>query len=176
MEIQETKPEKSARAKHIEVIMLVFAVLGVLGLVTMGAKQILDTVTIVNVPVEGEWVASDKAWVVNFRPDKSFLIATGPAQNTPALAGRSEGSEPKPAERAWSDAWAAGEAKYSIDARGTVWVTLKNGRTYTATLTPSYPNQMDLIDSETGSVGLFMRSAPIKASVPLPNKASPPPQ
>jgi hypothetical protein len=175
MAIQESKLEKSARARHIEIVMLVFAVLGVLGLVTMGAKQILDTVNIVNVPVEGEWTAGDKDWVVNFRPDKSFLIANAPAR-TSVGSGRSEASEPKSAGRAWSDAWSAGEAKYVVDARGTVWVTLKNGRTYTATLAPAYPNQMDLIDSETGAVELFLRSVPIKATVPALNRASPPPQ
>jgi hypothetical protein len=105
------------------------------------------------------------------------LIASGPARKTAGLsAGRSEGSEPKAADRVWSDAWSAGDAKYAIDARGTVWVTLKNGRTYTATLAPAYPNQMDLIDSDTGAVELFQRSAPIKATTPAPNRASPPPQ
>lgn len=176
MATEATTPQKSSRARQIEIVMLVFAVLGVLGLVVMGARQIFESVNIVNVPVEGQWVAGDKAWVIDFRPDKTFLISGNSRTNDPIGAGRSEGAEGKSAERAWSDAWSPGEAKYVVDARGTIWVTLKNGRTYTATLAPAYPNQMDLIDSDTGAVGFFVRSAPIKAQAPPLNRASPPPQ
>jgi hypothetical protein len=169
--------KNSPRTKRLEIVMGVLAALGVLGLAAMGAKQILDNVKIVDVPVEGEWVASDKAWLINFRPDKTFVIAAGSSKKAAAPAAvRAEGSEPQAADRAWSDAWSAGEASYSVDARGTVWVKLKNGRTYTATLAPAYPNQMDLIDSDTGAVAMFERVARIKATQPLPNRASPPPQ
>lgn len=169
--------KKSTRAKRLEIIMAVFAVLGVVGLAAMGAKQILDNVNIVNVPVEGEWAAADKAWLIDFRPDKTFVIASGPSRKVdPAASGRSGASEPQAEDRAWSDAWSAGEASYRVDARGTVWVKLKNGRTYTATLAPAYPNQMDLIDSDTGAVAVFERVARVKATQPLPTRASPPPQ
>lgn len=112
-----------------------------------------STVTLVSIPIVGEWQATDKPWRVDFRPDNTLVSSTGSAQ-------------PKAAE-----AWTSGPGVYSVDYFGTLWMTLNNGKKFTATLTTETPNRFDLIESGVESVTVFERAQP-KPGLPSALKKS----
>lgn len=146
------RPDKSKGIPASRMIMI-FSVIGFLGLVFLGARQMISTVTLVSIPIVGEWQATDKPWRVDFRPDNTLVSSTGSAQ-------------PKAAE-----AWTSGPGVYSVDYFGTLWVTLNNGKKFTATLTTETPNRFDLIESGVESVTVFERAQP-KPNLPGASKKS----
>lgn len=155
------------KIKHPELIMSVFAVVGVLGLVIMGAKQIYSTTNFVSVPVEGEWLRSDRAWLLDFRPDKSLIVSPGPAAT--AAAPQPKPSSAEAAKDETPPIWTEGQGAYSRGAQGAVFVTLPSGQRFSIDFHAAYPNQIDLINSDTGGVAVFERMKPIKTNdQPLP--------
>ncbi|WOJ88908.1 hypothetical protein RZS28_13975 [Methylocapsa polymorpha] len=128
-------------------MIVIFGVVGALGLIAMGARQLIGAVTIKTIPIVGEWQAAGKPWRIVFRPDKTIASFSGPAQPG-----------------------ASGGGVYSIDYFGTLWVKMDDGRTYTATLMAETPNRIDLIDSSSEGVTVLERAPP--APNPLDSPAN----
>lgn len=125
-------------------MIVTLGVLGLLGLVVLGARQLMGTVNIVSVPLVGEWQARHKPWRLDFRPDKTIVSSAIPSAS-PVESG---GVEAK--------------GTYSVDYSATLWVKLSNGKIYTAALSEAAPNRFDLIESGTDGVTAFERVLPSK--------------
>jgi hypothetical protein len=134
------RPVKSKGIPASRMIMI-FSVVGFGGLVVLGTRQIMSTVTLVSIPLVGEWRATDKPWRLEFNQDNTLVSSTASAQPD-------------------SQSWTSGPGVYSVDYFGTLWVTLRNGKNFTATLTPETPNRFDLIESGVEGVTVFQRSSP----------------
>jgi len=130
-------------------MIIIFGVVGALGLIAMGARQLIGAVTIKTIPIVGEWQAAGKPWRIVFRPDKTIASFPGPAQ---------------------PGASASGGGVYSIDYFGTLWVKLDDGKTYTATLMAETPNRIDLIDSSSEGVTVLERASPAPNPPDSPRK------
>jgi len=112
-------------------ILIILSLFGLPGLIYLGVRHLGSYVKIVDIPIVGEWQAPGKPWRIEFRPDKTLVSSTSPSQPSP------------------SQAWTSGPGTYSVDYFGTLWVTLNNGKVYSAALTEENPNRFDLIESET---------------------------
>jgi hypothetical protein len=138
-------PEKKReRGIPVGLLLIILSVFGAVGLVALGAKNLVGTVKLVNFPIAGEWEAKGRPWRMEFRPDKTVVSSTAPS---PSAAPQTWASEP---------------GTYKIDYFGNLWVMLKNGKTYTAALAPlpdsmapSPQNRFDLVESGTESVTVF---------------------
>lgn len=139
-------PSEKPNGVPVGRLIVIFGAVGLIGLVALGAKQMISAISIVKTPIVGEWRAANKPWRLVFLPDKTVVSSTGPSQANS------------------SQAWTSAPGAYSVDYFGTLWVTLENGRRYTATLTPETPNRFDLVESESAGVTVFER-----APAPKPN-------
>jgi hypothetical protein len=119
--------------------LVVFGILLALGLGFLGMRNLFSGVVLKPPPIVGEWQAYRTPWRIVFDPDKTLVSSKGPAQ--------SDASQP----------WVASPGTYSIDFFGTLWVTLSDGRAFSATLRPDWPNQFDLVESATDIVTVFER-------------------
>ncbi|MGH6934883.1 MAG: hypothetical protein ACRED2_01625, partial [Methylocella sp.] len=72
-----------------------------------------------------------------------------------------------------SQAWTSGPGTYSVDYFGTLWVTLNNGKVYSAALTEENPNRFDLIESETLVPTVFEKVRTTNPKPPDSPKESP---
>lgn len=141
MSSQPSEPDKF-RGVPLNRMIVIFGVVGVLGLIVMGARQLVTAIAVSSIPVVGEWQAAGKPWRIVFQEDKT--IASFPSADAQTPVG----------------------GVYSVDYFGTLWIKLNDGRTYTATLSSETPNRFDLIDSASEGVTAFKRSAP--APLPMP--------
>ena len=139
------RPEKGVPLGRVLIILSVFAIPG---LIFLGVRHLGERIKIVDVQVAGDWQSSGKPWHIVFRPDKTIVSSTGPSQ--PAA----------------SQAWISGPGTYSVDYFGTLWVTLNNGKVYSAGLTAANPNRFDLIESDTLVPTVFERVPPPKPKPP----------
>jgi hypothetical protein len=137
----------------VERILIFLSVVGVAGLIFLGVRGLLSRVNFETIPVAGEWQSTTKPWRLTFRPDKTLVSSTGPSQS------------------AASQEWTSGPGTYSVDYFGTLWVKLKDGKIYRASLSPASPRRFDLIDADTEVVTVFERVSP--PNPPQPEKASP---
>lgn len=159
-------------------MIITLGVLGLLGLIALSAKQIMGTVNIVNIPLVGEWQATQKPWRLVFRPDNTIVSSTGPSQlktspPSPAEPGAADSNGSKAIGSDAGSSWTAGTGTYSVDYSGTLWVKLSNGKYYTAALSAASPNRFDLIESGTDGVTAFQRAQPPKPNPPESLKKSP---
>jgi hypothetical protein len=115
-------------------ILIILSVFAVPGLIYLGVRRLGNFVKIVDIPIVGEWQAPGKPWRIVFRPDKTLVSSTSPAQSGPGT--------------------------YSLDYYGTLWVKLSNGKIYSAALAAEYPTRFDLIDSDTLVPTVFEKVAP----------------
>ncbi|HXW69991.1 MAG TPA: hypothetical protein VEK34_00855 [Methylocella sp.] len=164
------KPAKRKRSGiPVGTLLIFLVVFGGVGLIGMGIWGLSGSGSIqikTNFPVAGEWQAQGRAWRIDFRPDKTIVSKTAASPTTPA------------------DAWVSEAGKYKIDYFGNLWVMLKDGKTYTASLVPipGAPadlapvslNRLDFVDSETSAVVVFERTQPIKEVPAQPNPAQKP--
>ena len=116
-------------------ILIILSVVAFPGLVYLGVRHLGDRVKIVDIPIVGEWQAPGKAWRIVFRPDKTLVSSTSPSQSS-------------------------GPGTYSVDYFGTLWVTLNNGKIYSAALSAESPTRFDLIESETLVPTVFEKVPP----------------
>ena len=135
-------------------MIIIIGAFSLLGLIALGARQ-LSTITIVSIPVVGEWQATNEPWRIVFRLDKTIVSSSGPSQPNA------------------SEAWTSAPGAYSVDYFGTLWVKLNNGRTYTAALTAESPNRFDLIESGNEGVTVFERVQPLKPNPSKKPRANP---
>jgi hypothetical protein len=147
-----TPPEKGVPLGRILIILSVFAVPG---LIYLGVRRLGNYVKIVDIPIVGEWQAPGKPWHIVFRPDKTIVSSTSPSQPST------------------SQAWTSGPGTYSVDYFGTLWVTLNNGKVYSATLTAESPTRFDLIEFDT-LVPTVFEKVPPPTSKPLDSPKEPP--
>jgi hypothetical protein len=126
----------------------VLSIFGVIGLAIFGGWGLYSMVKFANFPITGEWQAQRKPWHIEFHADKTIVSSTGPSQPDA------------------SQAWSSEPGKYKIDFFGNLWVMLKSGKTYTASLVPPPESlapvshdRFDLIDTATDSVTVFERVA-----------------
>jgi hypothetical protein len=123
----------------VERVLIVLGVVGVLGLVFLGVRGLISQVSFTTVPVVGEWQSKDKSWRLALRPDKTLVSSSDSSQES---------------------------GTYSVNYFGTLWVKLKSGKLYSAELSPSNPNRIDLIESGTEIPTEFERTEPIKPLQP----------
>jgi hypothetical protein len=133
----------------------VLGVIGIAGLIAIGAWSLSGNIKLSTIPVAGEWQAKGKPWRIELRPDKTVVSSTGPEQ---------------PGD---SQAWTSEPGAYRVDYFGNLWVTLNNGRIYSAALAPSSgalvptaSNRFDLIETGTEAVTVFERVPPAKPNPP----------
>ena len=155
-----TPTERKNKHEGIPVgrMLIVLTVIGIAGLAVYGARGLFSMVKITDFPITGEWQAKGKPWRIDFRSDKTVVSLTDPSQ---AGASQATASEP---------------GTYKLDYFGNLWVMLKNGRTFTASLTPpsesggmaaSPPlDRFDLIESGTESVTVFEKLRPAQPKKP----------
>ncbi len=143
--------KRSETGIPVGLLIIVLGVLGVIGLIAFGAWSLVGMVKLETIPVTGEWQAKGKPWRIELRADKTVVSSTGSSQ-----PGASQTWTPEP-------------GTYKVDYFGTLWVTLKNGKIYSAalipppgTLVPVSPDRFDLIESGTESVTMFDRTSPSK--------------
>jgi hypothetical protein len=146
-----TPKKRSESGIPVGMLIIVLGVVGVLGLTAFGAWTLMGAVKLETIPITGEWQAEGKPWRMEFRADKTVVSSTGAPQ-----AGASQ-------------AWTSQQGAYRVDYFGYLWVTLKNGSIYSATLAPppgalapTTPNRFDLIESSTEAVTVFNRTTPVK--------------
>jgi hypothetical protein len=144
-------------------MIVICGALGLLGLVALGTRQVMDTVKFVDISLVGEWQAPRKPWRLVFRPDKTIVSSTGPSQLS---SSESAVSEPNGSKSGPSEAWTSEPGTYSVDYSGTLWVKLKNGKYFTAALAAESPNRFDLIESGTDDVTAFQRVLQPKPNPP----------
>lgn len=147
-----TPTETPKRGVPLGRLIVVLGTLGVLGIVYLGARNLVSGVTLKTVPLAGEWQAAGKPWRLVFRPDKTLTSSTAPAQ------GRA------------SPEWPTGPGSYSVDYFGTLWVKLNNGNVYRAALSDAVPNRFDLIESSTEIPTVFERVGQAKPAPQEPAK------
>lgn len=140
----EETPERGIPIGRLVVILGVLLFFGLIFLV--GTRNLFSGLVLSTPPVVGEWQANQAPWRLAFNEDKTLASSTGPS--------RAEESQ----------SWTSVPGTYSIDFFGTLWVTLNNGKMYTAALKVDMPNRFDLIDSETFAVTVFERAQPISPS------------
>jgi hypothetical protein len=136
-------------------ILIILTVFAVPGLVYLGVRRLGNYVKIVDIPIVGEWQASSKPWRIVFRPDKTLVSSTSPSQPSA------------------SQAWSSGPGTYSVDYFGTLWVTLNNGKIYSAALAAENPTRFDLIESDT-LVPTVFEKVPPPESTPSDSPKEPP--
>ncbi|MGI8567938.1 MAG: hypothetical protein ACR2KT_02045 [Methylocella sp.] len=146
-----TPPEKGVPLGRILIILSVFAFPG---LIYLGVRHLGSNVKLVDIPIVGEWQAPSKPWRIVFRPDKTLVSSTS--------------SQPSA-----SQAWTSGPGTYSVDYFGTLWVTLNNGKIYSAALAAENPNRFDLIESDTLVPTVFEKVTPPESKPPDSPKESP---
>ena len=151
MSSPKTPPEKGVPLGRVLIILSVFAFPG---LVYLGVRHLGSKVKIVDIPLVGEWQASGKPWRIVFRADKTLVSSTSPSQPN-------------------ASQWSSGPGTYRVDYYGTLWVTLNNGKIYSAALAEEYPNRFDLIESDTLVPTVFEKVAPAKPMPPDLPKESP---
>ncbi|MBO0733672.1 MAG: hypothetical protein J2P49_05005 [Methylocapsa sp.] len=132
----------------LERILITLSIFGGAVLILMGTRTLTERVKLSSVPIAGEWQASHKPWRIEFKPDNTIVSIAGPAAADPS---------------------AKGKGTYKVDYFGTLWVTLDDGRTYKATLSPEMPNRFDLIEMTTENVTVFEKAQP-----PKPDSAAAP--
>lgn len=148
-------PQRKREGIPVGVFLVVLGVFGVVGLVGAGIWSLSGAIKLTDYPVNGQWQAQGKPWRIDFRPDKTIVSSTGPAR------------------AASSQDWTSQPGTYKIDYFGNLWVMLKDGRTYTASLVPPQGalapvslNRFDLIESGTEAVTVFERTVPLKSPAP----------
>jgi len=146
-------PKKAPRQGiPLERILLVLSIFGVAGLIFIGVRTLTERVKLDSVPIAGEWQALRNPWRIEFRPDKTIVSSNGPSQPGAAQASTS------------------GKGNYKVDFFGTLWVTLDNGKVFSAALSPQMPDRFDLIESATEGVTVFERVAQPKPNPPNSSK------
>ena len=133
----------------------VLGVIGIAGLIAIGAWSLSGNIKLSTIPVAGEWQAKGKPWRIELRPDKTVVSSTGPEQ---------------PGD---SQAWTSEPGAYRVDYFGNLWVTLKNGRIYSAALAAESPTRFDLIESDTLVPTVFEKVLPPTPTPPDSPKESP---
>lgn len=142
--------------------LIVLSVIGFVGLAAYGGWGLYGMVKLTDFPITGEWEAKGKPWRLDFRADKTVRSA--------------DSSQPGASQAPASEA-----GTYKVDYFGNLWVMLKNGRTFTAILTPppeatiATPtplDRFDLIESGTESVTVFQKARPDKPASPDSKKES----
>ena len=136
-------------------ILIILSVFAVPGLVYLGVRRLGNYVKLVDIPIVGEWQAPGKPWRIVFRPDKTLVTSTSPSQPSA------------------SQAWTSGPGTYSVDYFGTLWVTLNNGKIYSAALAAENPSRFDLIESDTLVPTVFEKVPPPTPTPPDLPKESP---
>lgn len=139
MSMPKETPEKGVPIGRI--VAVLFATLFA-GLIYLGTRSLLSGVVLETPPVVGEWQAEQAPWRLTFNEDQTIISSTGPSQSDE------------------SQAWTSVPGKYSVDYFGTLWITLDNGKAYTASLKLDMPNRFDLVQSETFAVSVFQRIKP----------------
>ncbi len=144
-------PKEKPKAKvAIGLWLVVFGGLLALGLGYLGMRNLFSGIVLQPPKIVGEWQAYRTPWRLTFNEDKTLVSSKEPAQ----------------AEE--SQTWASAPGTYSIDFFGTLWVKLNDGRVYTATLRPDWPNQFDLVEAATDVVTVFER---VHRLPPMPGDA-----
>jgi hypothetical protein len=150
-----TPKKRSDTGIPVGLLIIILGVILVISLVSLGVWSLSGYVKLSTIPVAGEWQAKGKPWHIELRPDKTAVSSTGPAQ--PGA----------------TQAWTSEPGAYRVDYFGNLWVTLKNGKTYTAALAPPpgalappTPDRFDLIESGTEAVTVFERTLPAKPTPP----------
>ena len=129
-------------------ILIILSVFGIPGIIYLGVRRLGNFVKIVDIPIVGEWQAPGKPWRIVFRPDKTLVTSASPSQPSA------------------SQAWTSGPGTYSVDYYGTLWVKLKDGKTYSAALAEEYPTRFDLIESDTQVPIMFEKVTPPESKPP----------
>lgn len=111
----------------------VFVLIGVGVTGFMEQRHLQTAGSVSDSSILGEWRATDKPWRIIFRADKTLGMTIG------------DSSDPEP-------------GAYQLASGGMVSVTLKNGKTFTATFREFTPNQFDLVDSEKQAVTVFAKA------------------
>jgi hypothetical protein len=147
--------KRSETGIPVGLLIVVLGTIGVIGLIAMGAWSLSGMVKLSTIPITGEWQAKGRPWRMELRADKTVVSSTGPSQ--PGA----------------SQAWSSEPGTYRVDYFGTLWVTLKNGRIYSAdlapapeTMAPATTNRFDLIESGTEAVTMFEKVLPAKPTPP----------
>lgn len=130
-------PKKSNSGTLVPLIGVAIFILigvGVTGFVEQRSLQTNGTVS--SSTLIGEWRATDHAARIVFRADKTLGMS---------FAGSAEPGALEP-------------GVYQIESGGVVSVSLRDGRSYTATFREFTPNQFDLVDSDKGAVTVFAKA------------------
>ena len=143
--------KKSGGGIPVGLLIIVLGTLGVVGLTALGVWSLTGMVKLDTIPVIGEWQAKSKPWRIELRADKTVVSSTQP---------RAPGAAQPDASRAWISE----PGTYKVDYFGTLWVMLKSGKIYSASLAPTpgslapvSPDRIDLIEKDTESVTMFER-------------------
>ncbi len=129
-------------------ILIIISVFALPGLIYLGVRRLDNFVKLADIPIAGEWQAHGKPWRIVFRPDKTLVTSTSPSQPSA------------------SQAWTSGPGTYSVDYFGTLWVTLNNGKIYSAALAAENPTRFDLIESDTLVPTVFEKVTPPESKPP----------
>jgi len=158
-----SSPTKKREGIPVGLLIVILGTVGVIGLVGIGLWGLSGTIKLSTFPVNGEWEAKGKPWQLAFRENKTIVSSTAPAQQSA------------------TQAWTSEPGTYKVDYYGTLWVMLKNGKTYTASLAPPpgdlapvSTNRFDLIELDTQAVTVFERIAPAVPKQPDALKQSQP--
>ncbi|MGO9849613.1 MAG: hypothetical protein ACLPKT_24295 [Methylocella sp.] len=143
-----SSPKKNREGIPVGLLIVILGTVGVFGLVGIGLWSLSGAVKLSTFPVNGEWQAKGKPWRLVFREDKTLVSSTGPSQQSAAQA------------------WTSEPGTYKVDYYGNLWVMLKNGKTYSASLVPPpgdlspvSTNRFDLIEFDTQAVTVFEKIA-----------------
>lgn len=158
MNAQATQPQKPkpgiVGVTRTELILVTLGVIAVIFIFGLGARQKINQVATVAVPIVGEWISSDKPLRLVFQADKSVLLtSTQPAQLHPD-------ETPSEAGSAGADAAATVTGAYALQPGGKVNIKLSNGSRYTLEWKAASPNRFDMIDAATEGVTTFDRAKP----------------
>jgi hypothetical protein len=155
-----TPPPKKRQGIEVGLLVIILGTVLVVGLVGAGVWSLYGSINLTDFPVNGEWRAQGKPWHLEFRADKTIISSTAPSASAPPQT------------------WISEPGTYKVDYFGNLWVMLKSGKTYTATLVPPPGglapvslNRFDLIETIVESVTVFERAVPIKSI--QPNTARP---
>jgi hypothetical protein len=152
------RPDNPKEVTIKELIAVTLAVIAVIVLYGVAARQSIHKTATVNVPIVGEWLAEGKPWRIVFRPDRTVdMSSTDPA--------RSDSAEPSALEASH-----LGAGAYSLQPGGTLKIQMKNGRTFSAEWKSISPNRFDLIEGDAEGVTTFDR-APAAEAPPAESSA-----
>jgi hypothetical protein len=157
MNAQATQPQKPKPqvmgVSRTELILVCLGVVAVIFIFGLGARQKINQVATVAVPIAGEWISSEKPLRLVFQVDKSVLLtSTSPAQLHPDdLSG---------AGTVGADTAATVTGAYSVQPGGKVNIKLNNGARYNIEWKASSPNRIDVIDATNEGVTTFDRATP----------------